>query len=87
MEISEATNRQEQMDVALSVAEYVLSKSPSLRKVSVKQREETKTGLFSEPSLMITSSGEDCKEDDNGHDKDCRWTKKMFKLFRSSKKN
>ena len=57
-----STNIQPQMNAAMSVAEHILQTPASVRKVSMKPGEVTKSGMFkkkksSEPSLVFTVSG------------------------------
>ena len=57
-EAGKSTNIQSQMNVALSVAENILHHPASVRKVSVKPGETTKTGMFlSQPNSTSTGVG------------------------------
>ena len=72
-EASKTTNIQPQMNMALSVAENFIGKSPSLRRVSVNHEEAPKSGLFGkkkaqEPSLVFTFTAEDLADNNNDYD-------------------
>ena len=61
---SRTTNIQPQVNTALSVAESVMVKSATLRRVSVNPEEKKSSGLFTkkksqEPSLVFTFTAED----------------------------
>ena len=67
-EASKTTNIQPQMNMALSVAENFIGKSPSLRRVSVNHDEAPKAGFFGkkkaqEPSLVFTFTADDFVND------------------------
>ena len=63
-EVPENINIQPQINMALSVAENLTGKSPSLRKVSVNSEQQPKSGVFgrkkaAEQSLVFTFSSDD----------------------------